>query len=62
MPHFRVEVLAKDSNSMDLKVIETKYIEIKGTTVDKAMAELKVDKIKKEAKNQGFGVRIKLEE
>lgn len=62
MPHFKIEVLAKDPNSMDLKVIESHYVEIRESTVDKAMAESKVDKIKKEAKNQGFGVRVKLEE
>ena len=60
MPHFKIEILSKDG--MQLKVIETKYIEIKEDTVDKALAENKVEKLKKEAKNQGFGVRVKLEE
>lgn len=55
MPHFRVEVLGKEG-----RIIETKCIEIRGSVVDKALAECKVDKLKREAKAQGFGFRVQL--
>lgn len=57
MSHFRVEVLGKEG-----KIVEVKQIDIKDNTVDKALAEGKVAKLKKEAQAQGFGFRVKLEE
>jgi hypothetical protein len=55
MPHFRVEVLGKEG-----KIVETKHIEIRESVVDKALAESKVERLKREAKAQGFGFRVKL--
>ena len=57
MPFFRVEVLGANG-----KMIEVKHVDLKAITVMQALQSKEVNKIKKDAKEQGFGFRVKLEE
>jgi len=53
MAYFIVSVLGREN-----KVIEQKKLDIAAETAEEAMNDPKVVKLKKEAKNQGFGFSI----
>jgi hypothetical protein len=57
MSWFRVEVLGVNG-----KMIEVKHVDLPCHTVGQALNSSVVNKIKKEAKFQGMGFRVKLEE
>jgi hypothetical protein len=57
MSWFRVEVLGQNG-----KMIEVKHVDLPCHTVGQALNSAVVNKIKKEAKYQGLGFRVKLEE
>lgn len=57
MAWFRVEVLGENG-----KMVEVRHVELKCTTVGQALNSREVNRIKKDAKHQGMGFRVKLEE
>lgn len=57
MAWFRVEVMNEKG-----KVIELLHVDLPATSVMQALNTSKVKKIKKEARFQGMGFRVKLEE
>lgn len=57
MPFFRVEVM--DAKG---KIIEMRHVELECKTVGQACNSTKVNKLKKDARQMGFGFRVKLEE
>ena len=57
MPFFRVEVLGPNG-----KMIEVKHVDLNAKSVMQALQSKEVNKIKKDARLEGYGFRVKLEE
>ena len=70
MAHFMVEVsdgkkvFNEKTKQMDIQmvIIEKKYVDLPCNTVDEALKDSKIVRLKADAKAQGFGFRVRRED